>query len=47
VKCHVYNVTEKYAKNYITIPIYYTNYSAENGKPIPQKCKELLGQIKN
>jgi hypothetical protein len=46
VKCHVYNV-EKQIKNPITIPIYYTKYIAENEKSIPEKCKELLGHVKN
>jgi hypothetical protein len=29
VKCYVYNVSEKFIKNPITIPIYYTKYLAK------------------
>jgi hypothetical protein len=47
VKCRVYNVTEKYIKNPITIPTYYTKYLPENEKSIPQKCKEQLGGVRN
>jgi hypothetical protein len=47
VKCHVYNVTEKYIKNPITMQIYYTKYLAENENSIPKKYKELLGGVKN
>jgi hypothetical protein len=47
VKCNVFNVTEKYIKNPITIPIYYTKYLAEDEKSIPQKYRELLGGVMN
>jgi hypothetical protein len=46
VKCHVYNI-EKHIKNPIIIQIYYTKYTAENEKSIPEKYKELLGSVKN
>jgi hypothetical protein len=46
VKCNVFNVTEKYIKNSITIPIYCTKYLAEE-KSIPQKYKELFGGVMN
>jgi hypothetical protein len=47
VKYHGNNVTEKYIKSPIVIPIYYTKYLAENENFIPQKYKELLGGVEN
>jgi hypothetical protein len=40
-------IIEKYIKNPITIPIYYTKYLAENENSVLQKYKELLGGVKN
>ena len=47
VKCNVFNVTDKYVKNPVTLPIYYTKYLAENEKSIPQRYRELFRGIMN
>jgi hypothetical protein len=43
----VFNVTDKHVKNPVTLPIYYTKYSAENEIFIPQKYRELFRGIMN
>jgi hypothetical protein len=43
----VFNVTDKYVKNPVTLPIYYTKYLGENEKSIQQKYRELLGGVMN
>ena len=47
VKCFVYNVTSKYIKNPVTIPIYNTKFLADNETKIPPNYLELLGGTKN
>ena len=47
VKCFVYNITEKYIKNPVTIPIYNTKFIADNELSIPPKYRELMGGTKN
>jgi hypothetical protein len=47
MKCNVFNVTEKYVKNFIIILIYYTKYLAKYEKSIPQKYREVFGGVLN
>ena len=47
VKCFVYNVTDKYIKNPVTIPIYNTKFLADDETKIPPNYLELLGGTKN
>jgi hypothetical protein len=47
VKYFVYNVSEKYIKNPITIPICYTKYLAKNENSIPKKYLDFLNGPKN
>jgi hypothetical protein len=47
VKCFVYNVTDKYIKNPVTIPIYNTIFLADDETKIPPNYLELLNGTKN